>query len=161
MHIPARVFIPNTIHSICEIVDTASYLPLYSVLALFPPRISVLESAQRQQPAHHEYKERQTSQRRLGQAQGTQAVQRQAGSERSATKLHFHAGQVKRIRRKREKKMRGTSGDLLERHSAACGGMRGGHIASPWRTKDPPYLSFSLFLLLNEELEENPQLDGL
>lgn len=52
-------------------------------LAFFTPGISVLESAQRQQPAHHKCKERQAKKKkglRLGQAQGTQAVQRQAGS---------------------------------------------------------------------------------
>lgn len=41
------------IWSIYEIAHIASYLPLCSFLALFPPGISVLESAQRQQPAHH------------------------------------------------------------------------------------------------------------
>lgn len=43
---------------------------------------------------------------------------------------------------RKEEKMRGASGDLLEQHSAACGGMKGGHIASPRRTGDPPYPSF-------------------
>lgn len=98
--------------SLREILDTASHLPLYIFLALPPSRISMLESAQRQQPARHEYKGRQTSrrrgkkkkkrksQRRLGQAQGTQAVQRQAGSEHSASHKAAFSCRTKKTLRK-------------------------------------------------------------
>lgn len=72
---------------------------------------------------------------------------RQGGSERSAShKAAFSCRKKNNKKRKgfteKGKKMRGTSGDLLEQHSAACGGMKGGHIASPWRIGDPPYPSF-------------------
>lgn len=152
--------------SISENVDAALCLPSFSSLALLPPTVSVLESAVRQQPAHHEYKKRQTSklrkkkksQHRLGQAQGTQAVQRQAGSEHSAShKDAFSCRTGGKNIKKEEKgfsKRRGASGDLLERHRAACGGMKCSHIA-------PPMESHVLFLLLHEKLTENPQLDAL
>lgn len=75
------------------------------LLALLPPTISVLESAVRQQPAHHEYKKRQTS--RLRKKKRVNTVwdrprahklfkDRQAVSTLSATKMHFHAGRGER-----------------------------------------------------------------
>lgn len=98
--------------SLREILDTASHLPLYIFLALPPSRISMLESAQRQQPARHEYKGRQTSRRR-GKKKRKEKVNgvwdrprahklfkdRQAVSTLPATKLHFHAGQKKTLRK--------------------------------------------------------------
>lgn len=118
--------------SLREILDTASYLPLYIFLALPPSRISMLESAQRQQPARHEYKGRQTSrrrggkkkkrksQRRLGQAQGTQAVQRQAGSEHSASHKAAFSCRTKKTLRKWKRIHRKRKAGGGEVHLGIC-----------------------------------------
>lgn len=82
----------------------------------------------------------------LGQAQGKQAVQRQAGSEHPAS--HKAAFSYRKKNNKKQKgfterarKKVGAFGDLLEQHFAACRGIKGGHIASPWRTGDCPSVS--------------------
>lgn len=70
---------------------------------------------------------------------------RLAVSTLPATKLHFHTGKKNNKKQKgfteRARKKVGAFGDLLEQHFAACRGIKGGHIASPWRTGDCPSVS--------------------
>lgn len=73
---------------------TASYLPLCTFLAFFTPGISVLESAQRQQPAHHKCKERQAKKKKKDSVWDRPRA-RKLFKDRlapAAAKLHFHAG---------------------------------------------------------------------
>lgn len=97
----------------------------------------------------------------MGQAQGTQAVQRQAELEHSASHKAVFLPRMRKKKTKtkcrkdsQERKSRkGTSGNLLAQHSVTCGDVKGIQTVSP-EAVDPPHPSLSPFLPKNEKVCE-------